>query len=386
MTDPTSTKPSVDERFERLLISPSQIQKILGKQGPAEVRFDQSEQGDARRRLLDVEKIARESKRKQAQSEAAYVAKVNNELHDVLLSELTESLSYTSEVFQDTLQLTEEIGGLIDALSVRVASVSKLLPHAEALPWLYDDLMQIVNSPRFRRKDNKGKVIVVETMKTALSFLGIENLRVLLPSLILKRAMPQVTDPYPNIKVNLTRFAHATSVTARELAAFYSLNRDHAYIFSMFSFFGRCAIIRLYFRLFDMVHQHMLRETQQDKETSKFSALQQITPSPLFLITLQEELAYKVSADMFEHLLLKRLPIAGAMRECAENTELTDGSLPKILKQASTYAQIRMLHRSKLVEFNEVKPILNAQSYPINALESLKSVDIFTLPTTSVEE
>ena len=257
---------SVEERFENLLISPERAIKLLGKRMPGEISFEQSEQGDARRQLLHVEKVAIENKRLQALSEASYIDSVSHYLHEVVLSELTEQLSFPDELFSNVLNLGDDTGTLLDALSVRAASISKLEPLAASQPWLYDELIQVVNTPQFRRRDSKGRTIVVETLRTALSFLGIENLRLLIPSLVVKRAMPQITDPFPCIKLKLTQYGQGTAVTAKHIAPLYKVRAHDAFAFGMLSQLGRCAIIRLYFKLFDKVHLHLLQESQRDKE------------------------------------------------------------------------------------------------------------------------
>ena len=94
---------SVEERFENLLISPERAIKLLGKRMPGEISFEQSEQGDARRQLLHVEKVAIENKRLQALSEASYIDSVSHYLHEVVLSELTEQLSFPDELFSNVL-------------------------------------------------------------------------------------------------------------------------------------------------------------------------------------------------------------------------------------------------------------------------------------------
>lgn len=386
MTTTPSTPISLDERFENLLISPERAMKLAGKRTPGEISFAQSEQGDARRRLLHVEKEAIENKRLQALSEASYINSVSHYLHEVLIGELSEQLSFTNDLFTQTLNLSEDVGGLLDALAVRATSISKVEPFAAGLPWLYDELMQVVNSAQFRRRDSKGRVIVVETLRTALSFLGIENLRLIIPSLVLKRAMPQITDPYPCIKLKLSQFSHGSAVAAMHIAPRYKLRANDAFTFGVLSQLGRCAVIRLYFKLFDKVHLHLLQECQKDKERQRHDALLKIAPSANYLVAIQEEFAEKVAADVLENMMLKRMFLGNAMRQCAQNNPGEVGSLPKVLEQARTYTKVRMLHQSKLVTMPEVKPIFRAQQYPAGLLETLKSVDIFTLPVSRDEE
>ena len=386
MTMGATTSPTIDDRFENLLISPERVFEMLGKRRVGEVSFEQSEQGDARRLLLNVEKIAIENKRLQEKTEASYLESVSHQLHEVLLDELTEQLNATDELVHTVLNLPENIGELLDALSVKACSVSKLEPIAATMPWLYDELIDIVNTPQFRRKDSRGRIIIVETLRTALSFLGIENLRTLIPSLILKRAMPKITDPHPLIKQKLTQYATGVALTAKQIAKLSGGSRNEAYTLGVLSNLGRCAVTRLYFKLFDKIQLHLLQECQKDKEQKRHEALLKIGPSANHLIAMQQEFADAVSADILEWMQLKRLPIASSMRACASRAPAERGTLCKALYQSRTYTQIRMLHQLKLVEMKDVKPLFNEQKFPSGALEKLKSIDIFTLPLVKNEE
>jgi len=385
MTIGASMPPTIDDRFENMIVSPERVFEMLGRRRVGEVTYEQSEQGDARRRLLHVEKVAIENKRLQQKSEASYIESINHQLHEILLGEMTEYLSHTAELCQVTLSIPENMGELLDALSVRACTISKLEPIAASMPWLYDDLIAVVNTPRFRRKDSRGRIIVVETLRTALSFLGIENLKLLIPYFVLKRALPQVTDPYPQIKQKYLAYATGVALTAKHLAGETGLNKNEAYTLGILSNLGRCAVTRLYFKLFDKIQMHLLQECQKDKEQKRHAALLKITPSANHLIALQQEFADSVTADIFAHMQMTRLRLADAMRLCADNAPVERKTLSKTLHQARTYAQVRMLHQLKLVEMKEIKPLFSEQKYPTGSLEVLKSIDVFTLPLVKNE-
>jgi len=69
MTMGATTPPTID--FENMIISPERVLEMLGRRKVGEVSFEQSEQGDARRLLLHVEKVAIENKRLQEKTEAS---------------------------------------------------------------------------------------------------------------------------------------------------------------------------------------------------------------------------------------------------------------------------------------------------------------------------
>lgn len=385
MTDDKSL-PAFDERFDNLLIAQERVFKMLGRRSPGEVRFEESEQGDARRELLHVEKVAIKNKALQEQHEASFIDSVRFDLHELVMHELNIQLESSENLYQKVLSLSDDTADMLDTLSLRATTISRIERYASGQPWLYDELMQIVNSPAHRRRDSKGRVIVVESLRTALSFIGIENLRIILPSLVFKRTLPQITDPYPQIKHKLLQYANGTAVAARELARFTSVKPMDAFTLGMLSNLGRCTIARLYFRLFDSVQRKMLEEAQRNRQRDVHDALLKIRPSANYLIALQNEYADKVSADIFEHMHFKRLAVVAPMRCVASKVEAESGSLADVLAQARHYAQVRMAYQHRVVDKKELKPLFVQRKYPSGALEALKEVDIFQLPVISSSE
>ena len=180
--------------------------------------------------------------------------------------------------------------------------------------------------------------------------------------------------------------ASSVAMTTKRLGIINDINKNTAYTLGMLSNLGRCAVTRLYFKLFDKIQLHLLKECQKDKEQKRHEALLKITPSANHLIAMQQEFADAVSADIMEWMNLKRLPIASPMRDCANKIPAESGSLCKVLHQARSYTQVRMLHQLKLVEMKDVKPLFVEQKYPQGALEKLKTIDIFTLPLVKNED
>ena len=361
-------QPTVNDCFENFFISTERVFEILGKSPTGKVTYEQSEQGDARRQLLHVEKVAIENKRLQKTSEASYIESISYQLHDIIVEEMSEYLKDTPGVISNLLNLPSNLGMLLDALTVRACSVSKLEPIVVTMPWLVDDLTRIVNTPRFRRKDSRGRIIIVESLRTALSFLGIENLR------------PQITDPYPLIKQKLSSYSTGVAITTQHIAKTQGINKSDAYMLGMLSNLGRCAVIRLYFRMFDKVQLRLLQECQKDKEHKRHDALVKIIPSANHLIALQQTFADALTADVLDELALKRLFITPAMRAVAGSSHAEPSVLSDVMLQARLYAQVRALHQTKLTDAKTAKSALSALKYPQGMLAKLKNIDIFTLP------
>ena len=374
--------PTVEERFDSLLVSPELLAVQMGKRRPGEVAFEESEQNFSRRRLLGVEKAAIAEKRRQAESEASFIGRISEQLHSMILQDIESCIGDVPELYSKTLGLTDDIPALLDVLSTRAASVSRMEALVASAPWLFDELLHIVNTPKFRRRDSRGKVIPVETLRTALSFLGIENLRMLLPAFVLKRAMPQITDPFPQIKVKTQQFAYGVAVTARTLAPLANCHPASAFTLGILSPLGRCAVTRLYFKTFETLHRQMLEEAEKQRQPDVHEALTKIRPQANYLIALQEEFADKLTATLFDFMVFQRLPVTTAMAQLSTPAaELTD-PLARVTQQARVYTRVRMLHHTRCIDKEEVKLQLRAQRFPRGALDKLKTVDIFTLPLT----
>ncbi|MEG3766331.1 HDOD domain-containing protein [Alteromonas sp. 14N.309.X.WAT.G.H12] len=371
--------PPLDERFDNLLITPARVAQMLGKRSPGEVSFDESEQNNARRRLLHVEKVAIKNKQIQADKDASYLDRVNAMLHQRVFNQIQGHFSKPQTVFKDILGLDENIAPLLDILSVKSTSISRIEPHAAALPWLYEELLSVVNAPKFRRRDARGKVIPVETLRTALSFLGINNLRLLLPYIILRKALPKITDPFPEIKNRLLQYAQGTALTLRELAPANDIEPHEAYTVGIFSQLGRCAIVRLYFKYFEQVQIEMLQEAEAERETTLHAALTKLPASANYLIAIQNMYADTLNAHIVKHMHFSHLPLASTYLACVEPANESN-ALADLLSSAQQYTSIRMLHQSQFLDKQEIASALANIALTRAQRDHLKMVDIFQLP------
>ena len=172
MSEAAAVKQAIHQKFNTLLIGLSHAQEVAGVESETRVRFENTEQSNARRELLRVEKQAIRDKELNKKSEQNYIDGIRDLVHETLLERLKEALANDDEVFNKVLGIDENMAPLLDLLSVRASSISKIDPAASAMPWLFDDLIKMVNMPKYRRTDARGKVVAVETMRAALRLLS----------------------------------------------------------------------------------------------------------------------------------------------------------------------------------------------------------------------
>jgi hypothetical protein len=269
---------------------------------------------------------------------------------------------------------------LLDLVSIKAATISKIEPVATELPWLFNDLMKFVNQPKYRRIDNKGKVVSVESMRVGLNFFGLDNLVVILTSLAFKRSLPQITDPYPQIKRRIWEEALATAISCKQIASVVGVNPNHAFCLGMLQMMGKVVVSKLYFRLFESVLREALVETQDAQKHDEHSALTRITPSGPFLNQLIDKYALGISTKLIDKMAMQRVFIANAMFEVANNELSADLSpLALVLKQGKSYAQYRMLKGHKLLDLQQSKDFIRTLRMPKGSLEVLKTTDMRSL-------
>lgn len=366
--------PSIIERFDALLISTDIANKLVGKRAPGTVTYEESEQGDARRRLLHVEKLAIKQKTSEAQAHAEKVEAVSNELHNRILNKLNPQFFNSTIVASSILGLTDDVTELLDILSTRACSVSRIEPLVGCLPWLHEAILKDINSPQNRRLDAKGKPIIIESIRTALSTLGIENLKKIIPYFVFKYCIPQVTDPYPQIKTKFAEYYLGVANASSRLASQQDVSEFNAYILGMLAGLGRCASIRQYFREFDKTLREYAQEAMAKRDQDTYGALQLVQPSPTKLSDLMRTFSRSITERAFEHMLFRRINMLGAWTE-------DDHLLYQINTTAQKFTQLKMLIRYRLVDRDMAKSHLTSLKINPSALEELNKPELFKLAT-----
>lgn len=380
MTTVTQAEKLVKQRFEALFLDAKSAQQTLSGEGKPAQNVVELEQSKTARSLLRVEKQAIREKDLNTKSDLSFLENISEQIDTEVAKRLEESVKDTEHLYSKIIGIDPALPKLLDLVGVKAATISKIEPLAGELPWFFNDLMRFVNQPKYRRFDNNGKAIIVETMRVGLSFFGLENLIIILTSLAFKRSLPQITDPYPQIKLRIWEEALATAISCKQIASVVGVNQNHAFCLGMLQTMGKIVVSKLYFRLFENVLREALRETQLAQKHEEHSALTRITPSGPFLNQLIDKHALTVSANLIEKMAMQRVFIANAMFEIANNESQVELSpLALVLKQGKAYAQYRMLKGHRLIDLQQSKDFLRTIRMPKGSLELLKITDMRSL-------
>lgn len=376
MSEHLILKNEINARFNHLTISVRLAQKAMGMETES-IAFELTEQSDARRKLLRVEKQAMRDKQLNQRSHQSFVNSIREMLHGEIVERLEKRLEDPDELFHEVLGFDDRLPELLDLLSTKACSISHIERSAASMPWLYDELIKLINTPKYRRYDAKGKVVVVESLKVALSFLGVENLKMIIPSIALRRCLPQITDPFPEIKNKIQEAAIGTAMSCKRLAQVSDVDEYTTFILGMLHDLGKIVVVRLFFKLFDEVQREALIEAQNGRKRDEHLALGEIQPSDDFISRLIDQYSYPLSANFIEIMNFKRLFVATAMNEFAENKAVIHMTpFGKVLSQAVAYNRYRTLKLSKMISMDEAKEFLRQFHFPKGALSVLKNTDL----------
>jgi hypothetical protein len=387
MSTLTNVEDQVKQRFEALFLDIKTAQENALNEGKPLLSVIEIEQSKTARSLLRVEKQAIREKDLNSKFDLSFLSAIATQVDAEVEKRLQENLTDTDYLYTKIMGIDRVLPDVLDLVGLKVATISKIELLANELPWLFNTLVKFVNQSKYRRIDNKGKVVLVETMRMGLSFFGIENLIVVLTSLAFKRSLPQITDPYPQIKLRIWEEAMATAISCKQIASLVGVNQNHAFCLGMLQTMGKVVVSKLYFRLFETVLREALVETHNSQKHEEHSALTRITPSGPFLNHLVDKYAQDISAQLIDKMAMKRVFIANAMFEVAKNEPITDMSpLALVLKQGKAYAQYRMLKKYKLIDLKQSKEFIRTLDMPKGSLELLKATDLSSLDLRMVND
>jgi HD-like signal output (HDOD) protein len=376
MTQKMATSSIIETRFKHLFIDLKAVKKIMAE------KSEPSNKNDIviDRELLTVEKQARRAKQINKQIEQDYLDSTLDDLHRALEKQLVDELKNTNNLYQKILGIDAVIPEMLDLLAVKACTISRLEALAVKIPWLYKDLLKMVNSPKYQRIDSHGKILSANTLRVALSFFGVENLKMVIPFLIVRRCLPLITDPYPRIKHRIWEQTIATAMASKNLASFNSVDENQAFTLGMFQVLGKIAVIKLYFKLFDQVQIDAMKQAHDRLQHKPHGALAKLEPSGEFLNILIDKYAAPSLARLITHMDLRRLPIHNAAQQLAEQQSVDElTGLSRVVKQATGYAQYRILKNHSLISLEEANEYLRVFSLPLGALEVLKTIDVRSL-------
>jgi hypothetical protein len=324
--------------------------------------------------FLDVDKQAHNLREKHNANHAHVVQARSAKFHQVLKQIVSQQVTENPSQLIHIANIDTFAGQCMDMLAKPACSNSLFEPLAMEIPWFYDQIIKIVNNKPFHKTDKNNNPITVDTLKTAINFIGFENLQMLLPALIFKRTLPQITDPYPEIKHRVWELAVGTANCAKFLAPDYKLNPAFMFMAAMFHYVGKNTVTRIFFKQFDILHKEQMQSAEKALMKDEFESLRDVTPDPSTLAELIAQHASHVSDAIIKEMTFSYLPIHTLFHQLAHNDY--EQSAPQLINSCERYVQTRMLLKQHLISADTAKTQLLQLQFSGRQLSALNKMAI----------
>jgi hypothetical protein len=332
-----------------------------------------SEQENRRRELLNVEKEAQQEKIVAAYGEEHFRNQVTKKFYKQVRSQVNKEFDNKTHLYHNILCIEDAAPAILELLSLRATSINRIQPLATSLPWLATDLISLVNKPQYRKRAD----VQVNDAKLALSYIGLDNLKLVMPTFILKHWLPNSTAPYGLMKRKLWNDSLSVALAASALAQDKKIDCYTAFTTGMLSNIGQLAVTRCFLNTYNEMYKEALRKAVVDKDKLLHNVLVKVDISPELLLEQMTLRSSKLSADLIELMSFTRLPITEAMFDLAYNESIDEMSpIAQVVAKAKVYVNYRSLTKANLINDNEISLLFETVKLNEKEVSLLNKSDI----------
>lgn len=374
-TEGGSKDPAVrlEKRFINYLISFPFARKSRDK---ADGKPEQ--EAEQKRQLLQVEQINYDERERLQQARQRYQDRISEEVHETIYHRTLDYIEDSEYVRDKLIPLPERLPELLDLLSTKAASMRRLENIVQGMDWFHDGVLKTVNRPPFIDKQRKEKKVKLSSLRTAMSFMGAENLRILTPAYILQYWLPPSTQPFTLFRRKVWDHSLGTAILAQEIATTDGL-RDPvlAYTIGMFHELGKIALTKLYLKVFDDVQREFAMRAVKESTPERHNALVKLKPDERFLRNLMREQDKKVSYLVAEGWGLQRVPISQHLLSYTQAKTTDDYTdYASVLAKANAFCEYRLLREVDLASVEEGLHLLRKHGVDAEAVSHLNNVNL----------
>lgn len=337
------------------------------------VEHQGSEQENRRRELLAVEIKAQQDKIVAAHGEEHFRNQVMELFYAQVRSQVNEEFDNKTNLYNNVLCIDDAAPTILELLSFKATSINRIKPLATSLPWLAIDLISLVNKPQYRKRAD----VQVSDANLAISYIGLDNLKLVMPTFILKHWLPNSTAPYGLMKRKLWNDSLSVALAASVLAEKQGLDRYTAFTTGMLSNIGQLAVTRCFLNTYNEMYKEELRQAFDAKDKRLHNVLVKIDNSPDLLLEQLVLRSCTLSADLIELMQFDRLPITEAMFDLAYSEHFSNMCpIAQVVAKAKVYVNYRSLTKACLIDEDETQQLFDIVALNDSQLSLLNKSDI----------
>lgn len=329
-------------------------QLILGKQKASPTLLDELDlelEADANK--LDVEREAILSRLlKQIQAREVFEA-VSKQLHETVNNAIEHQLA-SPELVLAKSDINESQILLLELLLAKNLDATRLRPLISNLSWLCRDLINMVNSPSFRARRPQGSEVRVTDIKLVMNYIGIENLRTIIPYFCLRNWLPSGNAKLLWTTRKLWRYSIVSGIAANALAQLHNTDSALVYSSALLNQLGTSVVLSLSARLFDQTWGSWIREASSSRDKEVYDAViaTEFPAKAVFEQVLSHGL--KLNWQLLELLKFENSPLTQLLKELDQTLSYRDLSFQAaIVARANCYAKVLLLEEMRQIDPQE---------------------------------
>jgi HD-like signal output (HDOD) protein len=332
-----------------------------------------SEQENRRRQLLSVELQAQQDKIISEHGEEYFRKQTKQYFFTRLRNKINDDFDNKEHLYHNVLGVDDACPAILDRLSARAASVNQIKDLAASLGWLSSDLINLVNKPQYRKRAD----VQVSDAKLALSYIGLDNLKLIMPTFTLKHWLPTSTSPFSLMKRKLWNDSLAVALAARCLAKETGQDEFTAFTLGMLSNMGSFAVTRCYLTTFNDMYKQQVRSAYENKDKRLHDVLLKITASKKLLLEQLIMRSASLSADLVEKMAFQRLAITEPIFDLAYANSLDKmHPIAQLIIKAKAFVTFRSLSKEGLITTEESSVLFEIANLTPAELALLNKSDI----------
>ncbi|MAD76304.1 MAG: hypothetical protein CML20_16210 [Rheinheimera sp.] len=327
------------------------------------------------RKLLAVDAQAMQQRLAGQQARQQFIEFAQAHMHDQVADQLFQRLGNISLVSASIFDLGESYHQVLDILAHKAVTINQLDPLISQVDWLTEDLLKLVNQPQYRNRTASGSMI--KDVRTALRFLGVESLQLIIPVYGMRRCLPHATDPFVGFKTRLWDYTLACAIAARRLAEDSAELPYAAFCIGLFHPLGHIVVTRNYLRTYQQTKQEELLKARDERNNELTDALDGLEPDASFLSNSLLEFADILSADIISRWSLQHLPLCQTLDQLAEGVGFNGISpLGRLVQQAQVYVQWQQLKAAGKANEQDAAAWFSAVKLTDEQLNTLAKTDL----------
>ncbi|QYJ86768.1 HDOD domain-containing protein [Shewanella mesophila] len=329
-------------------------QVIVGKQKAAASMFDELDrelEGDANKLAIERDAVF-ERLSKQIQTKQVFEA-VSAQLITTVNSTLDNQLA-SPELLLKHSGINENQMLMLEALHQKNLDLNRLRLLISDLPWLCRDLTNIVNSASFRHQRQQRSDVKVTEIKLVLNFIGVENLRMLIPYFCLRNWLPTGHANLLWTTRKLWRYAMLTGIASKALAELNEQDAALAYTCSLLHQLGTSVVLKNGAKVYENIWGNWLREASSSRDKELYDAVlaTEFPADNIYQQVLKH--APKLNWQLLGLLNFKQSALTQVQAELDQTlsySELSDYAA--LVARASCFAKVLMLEEMRMISPKE---------------------------------